>query len=396
MNSDVVSISQPHTSWGYQHSGILSRSSSAISTFPAMTAPASYPGSSVAAPSYPSSTSLMRLHPVGNHTGISYANGSRPPYPINYSGFSDDMSEPYGMPELPSPQYQLQGQESHLPSVNYSSPDMSRSWIPVSNARQAHNFTLEPEGSSKYVNPSFPMPSAPLSTATTLASKHSHFPAMNTLETSLPTCDQIHNRVLPALGSKMASASKGHRNPSILSGDGIGTSIPTPLNYRSGTSWGTDNNGNDGNQHSVASSTSSTISNNVEDPGSNSSSSPQMSQNSTSFGYRPGQHDRDSNYNSTYNSSTTALLERQVGLDSGLSAELSNDHIIPGQDSSSNQYTYSLGSSTKHSAGTLVNGQSYMRLQEPPNIQSFDNLNHLGHTTTYHPHRASISEARHH
>ena len=361
-----------------------------------MTAPASYPGSSIAATSYPNSTSFVRLQPVGNHSAVSLTNGSRPTYPMNYGAFPDDMAETYG---LPSPQYHLPSQESHLPSVNYNSPEMSRAWAPNSHARQPHqNFPLEAEGPSKYASSSFPIPSAPLSTTSTLAlNEQPHFPAMSTLKTSLPHCERINNRVLPALGTKLGPASKDHQNTSILSGEGSSTGLPLSLNHRSGASWNADQNGNDGNQRSVGSSTSSTIST-TEDPGSNSSSSPQMSQKPTVFGYRPVQQDRESNYGSTYNSTSTSFTERHGGLDSNGLNELSNDHIIPSQDSPPNQYTYNLGSSMKHPEGTLVNGQSYMRLQEPQNVQSFGTLNDLGHTLTYHSHpqRTSISNARHH
>lgn len=360
-----------------------------------MPAPASFSGPSVQSTSYPNSTSFVRPYPVGNHSTMPYSNNSRPSYPMNYNGFSDDMTETYKLHDMPSPQYQLQGQEPHLPSVQYSSPEVSRPWPSMASARQLQqNFTMEPDGSSSFMS-SFPLPSTTLSTNTTVApSQPTHFPAMGVLKGSLPNCE-LNNRILPAPGSKLGPINKNYRGMSTSQGETVDAGIPQSLSYRTGA-WTADLSGNDGNHHSVGSSTSSTISN-PEDPGSNSSSSPQMSQKSTAFGYRPGQQDRESNYGSTYNSSATALVDRQVGLDNnGLNGDLSNDHILPTSDSSSNQYTYNLGSSTKYPEGTLVNGQSYTRLQEPQNSQSYDNLNHLGNTATYHPHRTSISNTRHH
>lgn len=356
-----------------------------------MTAPASYPGSSMAATSYPSSTSFVRSVPINSHPASSYPNGSRQSYPLSYTGFSDELPDSYGMNGLPSTQYNLQGQDSHLPSVNYNPTEMSRSWASIPNSRQLHqNFTLEPDGSSRIPNPSFPFPSAPPSTqANLISTEPTRFPAMNTLKVSLPRYD-LNNRILPALGSK-GSTSKSLRNASMVPTDATGLSIPT---YRSSVCGNTDHNGNDGNQHSAGSSTSSTFSN-TEEPGSNSSSSPQMSQKSTAFGYHHGQHDRET-YGSTYAPTNAGLVERHAGLDNhGLDAELSSDQMLSGQDSSPHQYTYNLGNGTRQAQGTLVNGQSYIRLQEPQHTQSFDNINQLNQPATYH-HRSSISTARPH
>ena len=383
-------MNQPQLSWSYQHSGI-SRNSSTVGTFSAMTAPASYPGSSIAATSYPSSTSFVRSMPTNSHPASSYSSGSRQSYQLNYTGFSDELTDSYGMNGLPSTQYNLQGQDSHLPSVNYNPSEMSRTWASIPNSRQIQqNFTLEPDGSSRFPNPSFPFPSAPSSThANLVPNEPARFPAMNTLKVSLPHYDP--NRILPALGSK-GSTGKSLRSASMIPTDANGISIS---NYRSGACGTTDHSGNDGNQHSAGSSTSSTFSN-TEEPGNNSSSSPQMSQKSTVFGYNHGQQERVSTYGSTYVPTNAGMVERHAGLDNNsLETELSNDQALTGQDSSSHQYTYNLGNSTKQAQGTLVNGQSYVRLQEPHHTQSFDNPNPLNHTATYN-HRSSISTARPH
>ena len=383
-------MNQPQLSWSYQHSG-LSRNSPAVGTFPAMTTPASYPGSSITATSYPSSTTFVRSIPMNSHPASSYPSGSRQSYPLNYTGFSDELTDSYGMNGLSSTQYSLPGQDSHLPSVNYNPPEMSRSWTSIQNSRQLQqNFTLEPDGSSKFPNSSFPFPSASSSThGNLIPNEATRFPALNTLKVSLPRYDL--NRILPALGSK-GSTGKSLRNASMIPTDATGIGIP---HYRSSVCGNTEHTGSDGNQHSAGSSTSSTMSN-TEEPGGNSSSSPQMSQKPTAFGYNHGQHDREATYSSTYVPTNASLVDRHAGLDNhGLDAALSSDQMLSGQDTSPHQYTYNLGNSTKQAQGTLVNGQNYVRLQEPQHTQSFDNLSPLHHTATFN-HRSSISTARNH
>ena len=383
-------MNQPQLSWNYQHPG-LSRNSSAVNNFSAMTAPASYPGSSIAATSYPSTTSFVRSVPMTSHAASSYPSGSRQSYPLTYTGFSDELTDSYGMNGLSSTQYNLQGQDSHLPSVNYNPPEMSRSWASIPNSRQLQqNFTSEPDGPSRFPNSSFPFPSGLAPTNPNLVSNEpTRFPAMNTLKVSLPRYDV--NRILPALGSK-GSIGKALRSAPMLPTDATGISIP---HYRSSICGNTEHNGNDGNQHSAGSSTSSTMSN-TEEPGSNSSSSPQLSQKPTAFGYHHRQHDRETTFGSTYVPTSAGLVERHAGLDNhGLDAELSSDQMLSGHDSSSHQYTYNLGNSSKHAQGTLVNGQNYVHLQEPQHTQSFDSLNPLNHTAPYN-HRSSISSVRPH
>ncbi|KAL8787952.1 MAG: hypothetical protein Q9195_007540 [Heterodermia aff. obscurata] len=223
---------------------------------------------------------------------------------------------------------------------------------------------------------------------------------MNTMKTSLPSYSLPGFRSLTAPDSNRGSTSTNNKNQSnapILLAEDVGTGIPQSLSYRSAIPWNSGHTGTEAHQHSTGSSTSSTVSG-TDGVSSNSSASPQITQKPAFFDYRTAQQDRASDYNSAYSLSSTASMRRHVGIDSNVfPGELSNDSILPSQDSSSSQYTYTLGHSPESQKGTLVNGQSYTRLQEPQHAQSLEVLDHL--TTqgaSYPTHRTSISNAKSH
>ena len=384
-------------SWNYQHPGVPSRSASAVGQYPAMTAPSAYTGSSIAPSSYPSSMPYARLQPVGHQTPSPYHSNSRSSYPTNHAWLPEDLTETYS---LSSPNYAMSAQDSQLPSLNYTSPEMSRAWVPLPASRQPNQgFHMDQEGSSKYASPSYSLPSATLPTRTTGAPEgRSHFPAMNAMKTSLPTYSLPGSRILPAPDSNRGSTNnKNQASAPVLIAEDASTGLSQSLSYRSAVSWNSGHTGTEAHQHSTGSSTSSTVSG-TDGVSSNSSSSPQITQKPTFFDYRPAQQDRASDYDSAYSLSSTASLRRHAGLDSSVfPGELSSDSILPSQDSSSNQYTYTLGNSSDNQKGTLVNGQSYTRLQEPQHAQSLEALDHLtSQAATYTNHRTSISNAKSH
>ena len=339
----------------------------------------------------------VRLQPVGHQTPSPYHSNSRQNYPTNHAWLSEDIAETYS---LSSPQYTMSAQESHLPSLNYTSPEMSRAWVPLPASRQPNQgFHMDQEGSSKYAAPSYSLPSATLPTRTTgPPDGHSRFPAMNAMKTSLPNYSVPGSRILPAPDSNRGSISnKSQANASVLMAEDAGTSLSQSLDYRSAVPWSSGHTGTEAHQNSTGSSTSSTVSG-TDGVSSNSSTSPQMTQKPGFFDYRPAQQDRASDYSSTYSLSSAASLRRHAGLDSSVfPGELPSDSLLPSQDASSSQYTYTLGNSPDSQKGTLVNGQSYTRLQEPQHAQSLDVLDHLtSQAATYPTHRTSISNAKSH
>ena len=350
----------------------------------------------MAASSYPSTMPYARLQPVGHQT-TPYHSNSRQNYSTNQGWLPEDIAETYS---LSSPQYTMSAQESHLPSLNYTSPEMSRAWVPLPASRQPNQgFHMDQEGSSKYATPSYSLPSATLPTRTTGAQEgNSHFPAMNAMKTSLPSYSIPGSRILPAPDSNRGSiSSKSQSNAPVLIAEDASTSLSQSLSYRSAVPWNSGHTGTEAQQHSTGSSTSSTVSG-TDGVSSNSSASPQIMQKPAFFDYRPAQQDRASEYNSAYSLSSTTSLRRHAGLDSSVfPGELSSDSILPSQDSSSSQYTYTLGNSPESQKGTLVNGQSYTRLQEPQHSQSLEALDHLtSQAATYSTHRTSISNAKSH
>ena len=331
-------------------------------------------------PQYSSSTAMSRQQ-AGSQGGLAYHNSSRSSNPANYNGYSDEMPESFG---LPSPNY-LQAQEAQhqLPSVIYSSPEMARSWASLpSTTKQLHpSFSLD-DGTTKYASSSFAPPSAQLSssTSTTMSRElHSRFPAMGPLKTSLPG-NGLNSRILPALDHRNDSnpLAKAHHGLPMIAGEGAGM----PLQDRS--EQYAEQARSHVNQHSVSSSDSGTLSG-TEGGGSNSSSSPQTVQKSTPFPYRPTEQDRDADYSATYSAP------------SGFVSGLPDDNI---QESSSSQYTYNLGSSTKHPEGTLSSGQIYMRLQSTSSSQTYDTLHNVPNHglpslgAAYKDRRTSISNSR--
>ena len=393
----AISPIPPQPSWNYQHPGVPSRSASAVGQYPAMTASSTYAGSSIAASSYPNSMPYVRLQSVGHHTPSPYHSNSRQSYPTNHAWLPEDITETYS---LSSPQYTMSAQESHLPSLNYTSPEMSRAWIPLPASRQPNQgFHMDQEGSSKYATPSYSLPSAALPTRTTGAQEgHSQFPAMNAMKTSLPSYSLPGSRILPAPDSNRGlTSNKNQSNAPVLMAEDTGPGLSQSLGYRSAVPWNSGHTGTEPHQNSTGSSTSSTVSG-TDGVSSNSSASPQIIQKPAFFDYRPAQQDRASDYNSAYSLSSTASLRRHTGLDSSVfPGELSSESILHSQDSSSNQYTYTLGNSPESPKGTLVNGQSYTRLQEPQHAQSLEALDHLtSQATTYPTHRTSISNAKSH
>lgn len=345
----------------------------------------------MASNSYPTSMSYGRPQPVGSQTALPYQSNSRSNFATSHGWIPEDLNEPYS---LSPPQYNLSAQDPQLPSVNYTSPEVSRAWVPIPTSRQPQqSFNLDQDLSTKYTTPSLPLPSA---TCTIGAPEgHSQFPAMNTLKTSLPTYPLHNSRILPVPDGKRGSTRKGHTNTSALMLDDCGTGALQSLNYRSTGMWNPAHTATEGNQHSAGSSTSSTVSG-TEGVSSNSSSSPQKSHKTTSFGYRQAQQDRDTDCNASYSLSSTASMRRHTAIDSSIfPGELSSNNVLPDQDTSPSQYTYNLGSSTENPKGTLVNGESYTRLQEPHHAQSYEALNHLtGQTNTFPTHRTSLSNAR--
>lgn len=356
-----------------------------------MSTPTTYATTSIASHSYPSSVSYARLQPLGGQAPSAFNNNSRQVFPTNQAWLPEDITDPYS---LSSTQYTVPTQDSHLPSLNYTSSEMSRGWTPIPGPRQTQQgYHMDQEGPSKYATSSCSLPSTALMACTTgVPEGHSQFPAMNTLKSSLPSYSVHGSRILPVPESKRGSTSKNHPNASVFVAEDTATGLPQSqsLGYRPGLLWNPDHTVTD-NQHSAGSSTSSAASG-TEGVSSNSSSSPQMSQKPSSFGYRQVHQDRGSDFSSTYNMSSTAPMKRHTGIDiSGFPNEVSNDNILPSQDTSQSQYTYNLGNSAEDPKGALVNGQSYTRLQEPQHAQSYEPVNHYTpQTSAYQKHRTSI------
>lgn len=378
-------------SWNYQHAGLPSRAGSTVGPYPTMSAPTTYATTSIAPHSYPSSASYARLQPLGGQAPSAYNNNSRQSFSGNHAWLPEDITDPYS---LSSSQYTVPAQESQLPSLNYTSSEMSRDWMPIPGTRQTQQgYHMDQEGPSKYATSSCSLPSNALMACTTGAPEgNSQFPAMNTLKSTLPSYSLHGSRILPVPESKRGSTSKNHLNASLFAAEDTATGLSQSLNYRPGLLWNPEHTVPEGNQHSAGSSTSSAASG-TEGVSSNSSSSPQMSQKATSFGYRQAHQDRGSDFNPTYNMSSTASMKRHTGIDTtGFPNEVSSDSILPSQDSSQSQYTYSLGNSAEDPKGTLVNGQSYTRIQEPQHAESYETLNHFpGQTSTYQNHRTSTN-----
>jgi len=385
MNSTPASMAG---SWTYAHCGLPNGSPmvrNSLGQYSSMTAPASYPGSALAAAPYPGSASI---HPVHSLSSATFPYGpSRQSYPTAYShSYADDLFQNYAL-QQPS-HYHPTAQESHLPSLDYLSPEISRQWTPVAvDGRQPqHSLDIDQESSSR------------LSTSVSAGTSNALFPGLGALKNYLPSFAPHRSRTLPIPESQRTSISHSTNSVSSISGESAPSGFPQALSYRSGNPW---------NAEKPALETSEACNGSVSSTGTgstsiNSSSSPQVSQKSTTFGFPavPSNPSSRENYYTSANISTSApSIEGTLDPEHAtFHGRLSKDPGVSTQHPTSNHYGYSFGSSSRIGAtsdqmvpdGTLMSGQLYTRLGEPQ--QSYENLPALSSGASSHaPYRTSIS-----
>lgn len=375
-------------SWTYAHCGLTNGSPmvrNSLGQYSSMNVPASYPGSALAAAPYPGSTAI---HPVHTLSSATFPYGpSRQSYPTAYShSYADDLFQNYAL-QQPS-HYHPTAQEAHLPSLDYLSPEVSRQWTPVAvDGRQPqHNLDIDQESSSR------------LSASVSAGTPNAVFPGLGALKNYLPSFAPHRSRTLPMPESQRTSISHSTNSVSSISGESAPSGFPQALSYRSGNPWNADK---------PALETTEVCNGSISSTGTgstsiNSSSSPQVSQKSTTFGFQAlpsNPSTRESYYVSANISTSTPSADGTLDPEHAtFHGRLSKDTGVTTQQPTSSHYGYSFGSSSRIGAtsdqmvpdGTLMSGQLYTRLEEPH--QSYENLPALsGGASSHAPYRTSIS-----
>lgn len=362
--------------------------------------------SSIAPSSWPGSMQLSRAQTSNGSTNLAWAAApARSVYRANFGvNYSDDYIEPYNMQ---SPQYLLPSQDSQVSGLNYGTQDVSRNWTPMAMTNripQTGSF-LDQDVHSRYGAPTYPYMNSPASAGTADASSLS-FPAMTSLATSLPVPSSNADRILPTPTPKNVPVSSTNNGLQMLSDTNSYASQPN--SYKASMPWGPESVTTGGSQSSTATSVSVDPSS-VIGASRHKSSSPPPSSQETSFGYIPISHSPPgitaitaSDYSSSSVPTATRGIEGYGSSAHSVLRDLSGDPLMPSHNSSSNIYSYTVGSSTRRgsnadtatSDGTLVSGQPYTRLRQPQphHTTSFDTLRRdSGERSSRITHRTSIS-----
>lgn len=318
--------------------------------------------------------------------------------------YSEDYIEAYN---TQSPHYMLPSQDSQVSGVNYGTQDLSRNWTPMAmTSRISQNGSfLDQDVHPRYGTSTFPYLNSPASAVTADASSLS-FPAMGSLATSLPVPTSNADRILPTPTPKTVPVNSTNNGLQMLSDTNLYASQGN--NYKASVPWAAESVTTGGIQSTTATTVAVDNSSVIGASRHKSSSSPSSSQ-ETSFGYIPISHSPPaisaitaSEYSSNGVPTATRGIDGYGSSAHSISSGLSGDTLIPSHSSSSNLYSYTVGSSTRRgsnadtatSDGTLVSGQPYKRLRQPqPNhTTSFDTLRrNSGERSSRIAHRTSIS-----
>ena len=389
VNSTVASMA---STWSYPHPGLvhessMSRDTGSLGQYPSSQVPATYPGSSLATASLPAS-----MHSVNSISGAAYPYGpSRQSYPSSYGhNFSDDVFQGYSLNQ--SAQFQHPAHESHLPSLEYVTPDLARQWTPVAaEVRQPpQSFGVDQDGSTRYGPLAYSHSNIAVHASDTSvpADRSGMFPRMSNLESHLPSLIPRKSRALPVPESRRPSISHSTNAMTGVADPTASLGIPQNLGYRPSIPWSTEGSATESNEASN-SSTSSTMSGR-DFVASDSSSSPRATHKSAAFDPQPtpsSSSGRGSYYTpSTTDSEAVSYLGR-----------LSKGHKMGYHGADPSHYSYSLGSDMRNDTtssliqeGTLVSGQQYTRLGHPDHPQSFDDPSLHEQRDSPAPHKTSI------
>lgn len=326
---------------------------------------------SMAPSSWPASVQLSRGQTSNGSANLPWVAGPvRPAYRSNLGlNYSEDYIEAYNMQ---SPQYLLPSQDSQVSGINYGAQDLSRNWTPMATtSRVSQNGSfLDQDTHSRYGPSSFPYLNSPTSAVDTSLT----FPAMHSLASSLPV---PADRTLPTPTPKNVPGSSVNNGIQMLSDT---NSYASQANsYKASVPWGPESVTTGGTQSSTAT-TVSVDTSSVIGASRQKSSSPPPSSQETSFGYIPISHSpraisamTPSDYSSSNPPTATRGIEGYGNSAPSALNGLSSDTLMPSHTSSSNLYSYTVGSSTRRGSnadtttpdGTLVSGQPYTRLRQP-------------------------------
>lgn len=367
---------------------------------------------SMAPSSWSGSMHLSRAQTSNGSANLPWVSApARPVYRPNFvaGNYSEDYIEAYN---TQSPHYMLPSQDSQVSGVNYGTQDLSRNWTPMAmTSRFSQNGSfLDQDVHPRYGTSTFPYLNSPASAVTADASSLS-FPGMGSLATSLPVPTSNADRILPTPTPKTVPVNSINNGLQMLSDTNSYASQGN--SYKASVPWAAESVTTGGIQSTTATTVAVDNSSVIGASRHKSSSSPSSSQ-ETSFGYIPISHSPPaigaitaSEYSSNGVPTATRGVDGYGSSAHSVSSGLSGDTLIPSHSSSSNLYSYTVGSNTRRgsnadtatSDGTLVSGQPYRRLRQPQpthttsfDTTSFDTLRrNSGERSSRIGHRTSVS-----
>ncbi|KAI4260789.1 MAG: hypothetical protein L6R42_003891 [Xanthoria sp. 1 TBL-2021] len=325
-------------------------------------------------------------HRGGSVNGHNYSSvNSRQSHPSMATGFNDgslndEIFEHYAQ----APNYMLPAQDK-TSTTAYSTHDLSRQWTPITHNRPS-TLSFEHDASYKYAASNFPYINS--SSTPAMGPNDSLFPDMTSLSGGLP---QHRDRTLPnpkRTSMSLEAGSNSYQNSGEFSSYGP----PPGLSHKSSVAWSPQTQTRGGSQGSVSSTSLSAFSGSVNGSVNGSVSGPVggsvscsppaecSSQTTTAFGYVPLSSSPLQQAVSMSRPSELETVNTTTGNKYRSLAQMPPMPYSLGQTSlayrgppAANHYGYSMTShkpnpmtETSSSDHTLINGEPYHRLRQPP------------------------------
>ncbi|KAL8800365.1 MAG: hypothetical protein Q9182_005220 [Xanthomendoza sp. 2 TL-2023] len=316
---------------------------------------------------------------VGSMNGQQYSSmTSRHSHPsitngYSYGSLNEDMFD-YNQ----TPNYMLPAQDPQVSTTAYASHEMSRQWTPIANNRPP-SLSFEHDSPYKYGASNFPYINS--SSTSAIGPHDSLFSEVNSLSKGLP---QHRDRTLPNPTKRASTSLEAGSNAYQKSGE-FASYGPSPgLSHRSSVAWSPQTVAQDGSQGSVSSTSLSAFSGSVSGPVGSVSASPPAdlhAQPTSSYGYMslsssPLHHQAVSVSRASETDPVNQSAEKRHRLLAQMPPTASAGQIsLPHRAITNGDMYYRTKAweamnrpttETSSSDHTLITGQPYQRLHQPP------------------------------
>ncbi|KAL8808440.1 MAG: hypothetical protein Q9200_004255 [Gallowayella weberi] len=309
---------------------------------------------------------------TSRHSHPSITNG------YNYGSMNEDIFEQYSQ----TPNYMLPAQDPQVSMTAYASHEMSRQWTPIANNRPSSLSFEHDSQYNKYGASNFPYINS--SSTNAIGPHDSLFSEVNSLSKGLP---RHRDRTLPNPTKRVSTSLEAGSNAYQKSGE-FASYGPSPgLSHRSSVAWSPLTVAQDGSQGSVSSTSLSAFSGSVSGPVGSVSASPPAdlhAQPSGTFGYMSLSssplHQALSVSRPPETEPLNQLTEKRHRPIAQMPLPAGQINLPHRASTTASLYGYTMGSGTKaqtttetsSSDHTLITGQPYQRLHQPP-------VSHNGH-----------------